>query len=472
MFDKKSNDTLLAGIRQGKTLTRNEMLRLIVGLSIPSILAQVTNVLMFYIDAAMVGKLGAAASASIGLVESATWLFGGLCSAVSLGFSVQVAHFIGANDFVKARQVLRHALVCTLSFSLLVTLCASLIAFKLPIWLRGGDDIAHDAALYFLIYALSVPFLQLGILSSNMLKSAGNMQIPSIMSVLMCVLDVGFNYLFIYVAGLGVPGAALGTVLSIAIVASVEAWFALFRSSILALRLDKARFVWMWSYVRNAVKISAPIAAQYVLMTGAQVVSTYIVAPLGNFAIAANTFAITAESLCYMPGYGIGDAATTLVGQSMGAGQYGLCRSFTKLTVGMGMAVMALMGVVMYVFAPEMIGLMTPVDEIRALGTQILRIEAFAEPMFAAAIVGNSVCVGAGDTLKPSLMNLASMWGVRLSLAAVLAHWYGLQGVWTAMAVELTFRGMLFLARLKWGAWLRAEGGVEKNNGDGGRHAL
>ena len=223
MFDKKSNDTLLAGIRQGKALTRNEMLSLIVGLSIPSILAQVTNVLMFYIDAAMVGKLGAAASASIGLVESATWLFGGLCSAVSLGFSVQVAHFIGANDFVKARQVLRHALVCTLAFSLLVTLCASLIAFKLPIWLRGGDDIAHDAALYFLIYALSVPFLQLGILSSNMLKSAGNMQIPSIMSVLMCVLDVGFNYLFIYVAGLGVPGAALGTVLSIAIVASVEA---------------------------------------------------------------------------------------------------------------------------------------------------------------------------------------------------------------------------------------------------------
>ena len=472
MFDKKSNDTLLAGIRQGTALTQNEMLSLIVGLSIPSILAQVTNVLMFYIDAAMVGKLGAAASASIGLVESATWLFGGLCSAVSLGFSVQVAHFIGANDFVKARQVLRHALVCTLAFSLLVTLCASLIAFKLPIWLRGGADIAHDAALYFLIYALSVPFLQLGILSSNMLKSAGNMQIPSIMSVLMCVLDVAFNYLFIYVVGLGVPGAALGTVLSIAIVASVEAWFALSRSSILALRLDKARFVWMWSYVRNAVKISAPIAAQYVLMTGAQVVSTYIVAPLGNFAIAANTFAITAESLCYMPGYGIGDAATTLVGQSMGSGQYGLCRSFAKLTVGMGMAVMALMGVVMYVFAPEMIGLMTPVDEIRALGTQILRIEAFAEPMFAAAIVGNSVCVGAGDTLKPSLMNLASMWGVRLTLAAVLAHWYGLQGVWTAMAVELTFRGMLFLARLKWGAWLRAEGGVEKNNGDGGRHAL
>ena len=136
------------------------------------------------------------------------------------------------------------------------------------------------------------------------------------------------------------------------------------------------------------------------------------------------------------------------------------------------MAVMALMGVVMYVFAPEMIGLMTPVDEIRVLGTQILRIEAFAEPMFAAAIVGNSVCVGAGDTLKPSLMNLASMWGVRLTLAAVLAHWYGLQGVWMAMAVELTFRGMLFLARLKWGAWLKGERGAEDDKADGAERAL
>ena len=199
------------------------------------------------------------------------------------------------------------------------------------------------------------------------------------------------------------------------------------------------------------------MAVQYVLMSGAHVVSTYIVAPLGNIAISANTFAITAESLCYMPGYGIGDAATTLVGQSMGAGQYRLCRNFAKLKMIMGIAVMALMGAVMYVFAPEMIALMTPVEEITTLGTQVLRIEAFAEPMFAAAIVGNCICVGAGDTLKPSLINLFSMWGVRLTLAAVLAQWYGLQGVWVAMAAELTIRGLLFLARLRWGAWLKGE---------------
>ena len=183
--------------------------------------------------------------------------------------------------------------------------------------------------------------------------------------------------------------------------------------------------------------------------------STIIVAPLGNVAIAAHSFAITAESLCYMPGYGIGDAAATLIGQTFGAGRSALCRSFAHLTVGLGMSVMAAMGAIMYVFAPEMIALLSPVADIQALGASVLRIEAFAEPFFAASIVTYSICVGAGDTLRPAIMNLASMWCVRLTLAAYLARDYGLRGVWIAMAIELTFRGLLFLYRLFRGNWLK-----------------
>jgi Na+-driven multidrug efflux pump len=113
------------------------------------------------------------------------------------------------------------------------------------------------------------------------------------------------------------------------------------------------------------------------------------------------------------------------------------------------------MGTVMYVFAPEMIGVMTPDGQVRLLGSQCLRIEAFAEPMFAAAIVAYSVCLGAGDTLMPACMNLASMWLVRLTLAAYLAPTYGLRGVWTAMAIELTLRGTIFLIRLFSGKWMK-----------------
>ncbi len=472
----QKSERLLSLIREGKAMTRADKLNLIFQLSVPAILAQVTNVVMFFIDQAMVGSLGAEASAAVGIVETTTWLFGSLASAASMGFSVQVAHFIGANDFVKARQVVRHALLVTGGLSLLLMAVAAFISKPLPFWLGGGSDIAGDASNYFLIFALAAPFFQLSGLSSSLLKCEGNMRVASMMSVAMCVLDVVFNFLLIFPsrelrllgltiwmpgAGLGVAGAALGTGLSFVVGASLQGWFVFFKSKMLAICVFREKFVYVSSYLVNALKIGMPMALQSFLMSSAQIVSTMIVAPLGNIAIAANTFAITAESLCYMPGYGIGDAATTLVGQSMGAGRKDLCRSFARLTVFTGITVMAFMGLIMYVFASEMMGLMTPVAEIRELGAQCLRIEAFAEPMFAASIVTYCVCIGAGDTLRPAIMNLASMWLVRLSLAAWLAQSYGLRGVWFAMAIELSLRGALFLLRLFRGNW---EKGMIKNH--------
>lgn len=234
------------------------------------------------------------------------------------------------------------------------------------------------------------------------------------------------------------------------------AYFAFFRSSLLRLQLDVVRR-WMpqRKYVFAAAKLSAPMALQYCLMNGAQMVSTVIVAPLGNFAIAANCFAITVEAVCYMPGYGIADAATTLVGQSIGAKRMDLCRGFAYRTISLGMLIMAFMGGVMYLFAPELMSLLSPVNEIIDLGAEALRIEAFAEPMFAAAIICNSIFIGAGDTLIPACMNLGTMWGIRITLAWFLAPIWGLAGVWTAMAVELSMRGFVFLVRLFKGNWMK-----------------
>lgn len=157
-----------------------------------------------------------------------------------------------------------------------------------------------------------------------------------------------------------------------------------------------------------------------------------------------------------MPGYGIADAATTLVGQSKGAGRRMLTQRFARMTVSLGMVVMAFMGLVMYVAAPLMMGIMTPDPEIRELGIMALRIEAFAEPMFAASIVAYGAFIGAGDTVVPSCMNFFSIWVVRLTLAALLAPTMGLQGVWIAMCIELCFRGAIFLVRLLRGKWLGA----------------
>lgn len=462
MFGLNKENKLLSYIRQGKTMTQAEKLRLIVEMSIPSMLAQLSAVIMFFIDASMVGQLGERQSAAVGLVETSTWLFGGLTSAASMGFSVQVAHSIGANDFDRARRILRQALVCTLIFSSLLTLTAVAIHSHLPYWLGGGEDIAHDAAMYFLIFALAGPFFQMENLAGSMLKCSGNMKIPSVLNIGMCVLDVAFNYIFIYAVGLGVVGAAIGTFLAIMVTALLMMFFLLFRSTQLSLIDNRGSFHPTWDCVGNALKIGLPMGLQQTLMGSAQIVSTIIVAPLGNVAIAANTFAINVESICYMPGYGISEAATTLVGQSIGAGKRLLTHSFAHIAVVLGMVVMAFMAVLMYVFAPELMGVMTPVESIRELGVSALRIEAFAEPMFAASIVCYGVFVGAGNTLKPAMMNLISMWAVRLTLAAWLAKDYGLPGVWTAMAIELTFRGVIFLVRLLKGKWMDKAVKVEK----------
>ena len=434
-------------------MKQREKLQLIVQLSIPSILAQISATIMFFIDASMVGHLGAKASAAIGVVETTGWLMGGLASAASMGFSVQVAHFIGANDFTAARRVLRQSLVCCLLWSFMMSaICLGISPF-LPYWLGGGEDIAHDASVYFAIIGLAGIFFQMEGLAGSMLKCSGNMKIPSMLNIGMCVMDVVFNYIFIYMLDLGVMGAAIGTGLAELITACLMLWFLLVRSDMLCLKGHPGSFKPRSDTVGTAFKIGAPMGLQHMLMGGAQIVSTLIVAPLGTIAIATHSLAITVESLCYMPGFGIAEAATTLVGQGIGAGQKVLTRSLARLSVGMGIVVMTLMGILMWIFAPQLMTIMSPVEEVITLGTQVLRIEAWAEPMFAAAIVCNGIFIGAGDTLKPAFMSLASMWGVRLTLAWYLSKDYGLKGVWLAMAIELTFRGIMFLTRLFVGHW-------------------
>lgn len=470
MVKSDKTHALLELIRNGKPMTLGQQLQLAAWLSIPAVIAQLSSIIMQYIDAAMVGRLGAEASASIGLVSTSTWLFGGLCSASAMGFSVQVAHRIGAKDMHGARDVLRQALTAALVISMTLGLFGASISGMLPAWLGGDVSIRHDASFYFLIFSLFLPMMLMSHLASGMLRCSGNMRIPSMMGVTMCVLDVVFNFLLIFPtreldvagmtltlpgAGLGVKGAALGTAAAETIVAAVLLWYLWNRSQELGLKGEQGSFYPKAEILKRALHIGFPMGLEHTVICFAQIMTTVIVAPLGVCAIAANSFAITAESLCYMPGYGIADAATTLVGQSVGAKRKRMTRSFAHITVLMGMIVMGFMGVLMYLFAPEIIGLMTPVEEIRELGVQSLRIEAFAEPMFAASIVAYGVFVGAADTLIPCMMNFFSIWAVRLSLAAILAPTMGLRGVWIAMCVELCFRGMIFLIRLRSGRWMK-----------------
>ena len=450
-----SKDLLLERIRSGAGLNLGQQLKLSLLLSYPAILAQLSSVMMQYIDTSMVGHLGPAAGASIGLVSTCLWLMGGFGMAATSGFSVQVAHHIGANDFKGARDILRQALVCVLGFSAVIGLLGVAVHQQLPLWLGGGPDIVADSARYFLIMSLFMPAMLLDWMCAAMLQASGNMKVPSILSIGMCVMDVAFNYLFIYVLDLGVVGAALGSGLAEVITGLLMFSFLAFRSKELRLTHERGSFRPTGPVIRKALDISGPMALQNVLMRGGYIAATVIVAPLGTIAIAANSFAITAESLCFMPGAGIADAATTLVGQSVGARRKELARRFAWITTFLGMGVMGFLAILMFIFAPQMMGLLSPDAAVIDLGARVLRIEAFAELGYAASMVAYGACVGAGDTKWPSFMNLGSMWIVRIIPAIFLTRIYGLVGFWICMAVELTFRGVIFLIRLYRGKWLK-----------------
>ena len=421
-------------------------LRLVWQLSLPAILTQITTIAMQYIDSAMVGALGADASAAIGLVASSTWLFGGVTTAVSAGFSVQVAHRIGAGEDTEARTVVRHGLAAALTLAALLALLGLGICRQLPCWLGGGAEICADASAYFLTFSLMLPFSQLNSLTAGFLQCAGDMVTPSVLNAVMCGLDVVCNALLI--PHFGVLGAGMGTALACALVSLAMAWCCCVRNAQLRLRRGEAH-AFRPEILKKAFRIGAPVAVQEIAMNGAMVASTMILAPLGAAAIAANSFAVTAESLCYMPGYGVGSAATTLVGRSVGAGDAVQARRYGNICTALGGALMGCTGLLMMIFCPFVFRLLTPVTEVRTLAAQALRIGLLAEPLFGVSIAAAGALRGAGDTLVPSLLNLGSIWIVRLGLSLLLVGKLGLRGMWIAMAIELCVRGALMLWRQK-----------------------
>ena len=457
-----SLEQLSARMRQGEDIPLSDTARIALALSIPSILEQLVVTAMEYIDAAMVGHIGAEATAAIGIVSSSTWLLHGILVGLYTAFSIQIAQYLGADRRQDARGVLRQSMLFNLILGLGAAAFGVGISRFLPGWLGADISLQADASAYFAIWSAAMGMY------TAMLRATGDALTPSLISVLVCLLDVVFNFFLInptrqillfgqsvtvWGAGLEVPGAALGTALSTAIGGLLALGVLLLRDGPLCIRKPGS---WRLTpaCLRNLWRVGTPLAAERAALSSAQVLLVRIVSVLGTVAIAANSLGVSAEGLCYMAGYGIQDASIALIGQAVGAHRRDMAKRFAWLCTMMGIGIMALSGVGLWLFAPALMGIFTADAAVIALGAQVLRIEAFAEPMFGASIVASGAMQGAGDSTGCFLLNLFSMWGVRLTLAFLLAPRLGLVGVWAAMCIELCIRGALFLIRLARGKWL------------------
>lgn len=461
---KLSLERLSARMRQGETIPLRDTAGVVLMLSIPSILEQIVVTAMEYIDAAMVGHIGAEATAAIGIVSSSTWLLHGILVGLYNAFSIQIAQYLGADRQQDARGVLRQAMLFNLAAGLAAAAFGIGISGHLPGWLGADVSLQANASTYFAIWSAALPFTMAMGMYTSMLRASGDALTPGLISVLVCVLDVVFNFFLInptrtlwgitvWGAGLGVPGAALGTALATVVGGLLALCILLFREGPLCIHKPGSWKITR-ACIRNLGKVGVPLAAERAALSSAQVLQVRIVSQLGTVAIAANSLGVSAEGLCYMAGYGIQGAAIALIGQAVGAHRKDMAKRFAWLCTLMGMGIMTLTGAGLFAFAPALMSIFTADAAVIALGARVLRIEAFAEPMFGASIVASGAMQGAGDSTACFVLNLVSMWGIRLTLAFLLAPRLGLVGVWGAMCFELCVRGLLFLIRLARGKWL------------------
>lgn len=451
-------------MREGRAISFKSQAGLVIALSIPAILEQLVMTLMGYIDTAMVGSLGSEATAAIGVVSSSIWLLNGIISAVSVGFSVQVAQYLGAGRESDSRNILCQAILFNLLFGTALAAFTVFLSRFLPAFLGADPAIRPYAGSYFCVVGAFLPFHMASAMYSAILRCSGNITLPSLMNIGMCLLDVVFNFFLInptrqiggitvWGAGLGVTGAALGTGLSQAVV-GLSLAFALIRGHGPLRLTGKEQWKFTGLCMKNTFHLAAPTALERMTLSLAQIVMTTIVAGMGTLAVASNYVAVQTESICYLPAYGIAAAATALVGQSIGAGRLDMAKRFAYGTTFLGALLVTVMGVLMFTLAPFLTGLLTSDPEVAALSAVVLRIVAFAEPLFAVSIVAIGALRGAGDSRGPFLLNLFSMWGVRVLSVVLFTHRYGVIGVWASMTAELLFRGIIFLIRLLRGRWL------------------
>ena len=463
-----SLEQLSVRMRQGRDIPLRDTAGVVLALSIPSILEQLVVTAMEYIDAAMVGHIGAEATAAIGIVSSSTWLLHGILVGLYNAFAIQIAQYLGADRQADARGVLRQAMLFNLAAGLAAAAFGVGISGHLPGWLGADVSLQANASAYFAIWSAALPFTMAMGMDTAMLRATGDALTPGLISVLVCALDVVFNFFLInptrqivlfgqsvtvWGAGLAVPGAALGTAFSNVVGGGLALAILLLREGPLCIRKPGSWKITR-ACLRNLWRVGVPLAAERAALSSAQVLQVRIVSQLGTVAIAANSLGVSAEGLCYMAGYGIQDAAIALIGQAVGAHRRDMAKRFAWLCTAMGMGIMALSGVGLWLFAPALMGIFTADAAVIALGARVLRIEAFAEPMFGASIVASGAMQGAGDSTGCFVLNLVSMWGIRLTLAFLLAPRFGLVGVWGAMCFELCVRGTLFLLRLARGRWL------------------
>ncbi len=443
------------------------MLPAIFTLAWPTMLEQLMQTAVQYVDTMMVGTLGTQATAAVGATSTVGWLVGSSISALGVGFLTFIAQAYGAGDREKAANIASQAVLMVLIVGLFFTGLTSALSPMVPKWMQVDESIQGLASRYFLILYLPMLPRTATIIFGTALRAASDTKTPMRVGVLTNVVNVVLNFLLIYPtrtltlfgfsftmpgAGWGVIGAAIASAIGFAvggIVITVVFW----KHPVISPR--GRRMKPDPAILRPCLKVALPNMLQRFGTSLGYVAFASMINALGEVATAAHTIANTVESAFYIPGFGMQTATATLTGNALGAKDKERMRSLPRTLLPIEVGMMILSGGLLFLFAPNMMALFSTSMEVILLGVVVLRMVALVEPFYGCSIIMEGMLLGAGRTMTPFIFNICCMWGVRIVGTFICTQLLGLglESAWGCMIAHNLLLFVLYTIHYLRGKW-------------------
>ena len=410
----------------GKKRLDAPMLGVIFSLAWPTMLQELMQTAVQYIDTAMVGSLGTQATAAVGATGTVSWLVNGTVSALGVGFLAYISQAVGAGEQERAKRAAAQSALMALAVGVVLTILTTSLSGSIVRWMQVAPTIRDAAAQYFRILYLSMLFRTMNILFSMVLRAVGDSRTPMKVGLQVNFLNVLLNTLLIYPAGtahlMGISFPMWGAGWGINGAAAASAVAYTYGGISMAVRLWRhplicprgQRFTPYPQVLKPCLKVAVPNMLQRFGTSLGYVAFASMINALGDVSAASHTIANTVESLFYIPGWGMQTAAAALAGNAYGARDGRRLRNLGSTFLPLEVGLMLLSGGMLFLFAPELVGLFSKDPQVTKLSVTVLRMVAVSEPFYGVPIVLEGLMQGIGKTTIPFLFNIAGMWGVRI----------------------------------------------------------
>lgn len=429
-------------IRKFHAVEQFEVLKSLLLLSIPTIMEEMLSTLLQYVDTAMVGRLGENATASVSVTTTVTWLISSVPSAMSVAALSLIAKAVGSRDDKRIRRLSSHILFLAVGCGLIMGTVSMILSPYIPVWMGADISIQKQASVYFFIISMPMVFRACTSILGASIRATKDTKSPMFINLGANILNVVLNYLLIYKLGMGVTGAAVASAISYSM-AGIGMFVVYRRNRLLYWKFKE--FSFDAQILRECAGLSIPVLGTNVASCFGYVVFASLVTGMGNTTFAAHSIAVTAETIFYIPGYGLRTATSALVGISLGEGNRKKFETVGGLSVIITMGMMLISGSVLYFAAYPLMCLFTNSEQVAGIGAQMLKLVAFSEPFFGLMVVMEGIFYGLGRPKYTFFVETFSMWGVRICMSNICVHILGcgLKEVWYCMIADNVCKALL-----------------------------